>query len=125
MIDTHAHLDMLPTELFEATVKCLESGECPSGIESKLDAVITVGCDEDEIGKALSIANRYEKIWAAIGYHPYEADKVSQEHLDNLKRLAEENDDKVVAIGECGLDYYRDYASKENQKLLIILSSVL
>ncbi len=114
MIDTHAHLDMLPPELFEATVRCLEHGDCPEGVEIPLDAVITVGCDEEEIPKALSIANRYEKVWSAIGYHPYEADNVKEEHLEGLKKLASEND-KVVAIGECGLDYYRDYASKENQ----------
>ncbi len=114
MIDTHAHLDMLPPELFEATLKCLEYGDCPEGVEIPLSAVITVGCDKEEIPKALSIASKYEKIWAAIGYHPYEADKVSDEDIEELKSLAE-GEEKVVAIGECGLDYYRDYASKENQ----------
>jgi len=114
MIDTHAHLDMLPPELFEATIRCLGHGDCPEGVEIPLDAVITVGCDEEEITKALSIANSHQKVWSTIGYHPYEADKVREEHLRNLKKLASEND-KVVAIGECGLDYYRNYASKENQ----------
>jgi Tat protein secretion system quality control protein TatD with DNase activity len=85
------------------------------GIETKIDAVITVGCDEEEIGKALSIANRYEKILVSIGYHPYEVDKVTREHLENLKRFTKGNDDKAVAIAKCGLDYYRDYTSKENQ----------
>ncbi len=114
MVDTHAHLDMLPPELFGATIKCLEHGDCPEGVEIPLSAVITVGCDKEEIPKALSIANKYEKVWAAIGYHPYEADKVSDADIEELKSLAE-GEDKVVAIGECGLDYYRDYASKENQ----------
>ncbi len=114
MIDTHAHLDMLPPELFETTLRCLE-GDCPEGVEIPLSAVITVGCDKEEIPKAVAIANRYEKIWCAVGYHPYEADKVSQKELEELKSIVEANDDKVVAIGECGLDYYRDYSSKENQ----------
>ena len=113
MIDTHAHLDMLPEELFKNTVRCLESGDCPEGITAQLDAVITVGCDKEEITKALSIANRYERIWCALGYHPYEAGKVTQNELSDLKKLFTE--DKVVAVGECGLDYYRDIAPKDAQ----------
>ena len=105
---------MLPPPLFEATIRCLVNKECPEEIKLPLDAVITVGCDEEEIPKALSIAQRYEPVWCAIGYHPYEADKVGDKQLQQLKLLACEND-KVVAIGECGLDYYRDYASRENQ----------
>jgi TatD DNase family protein len=116
MIDTHAHLDMLRPEDFEATVRCLESGDCPEGVEIPLEAVITVGCDEEEIPKAINIANHYEKVWCAVGYHPYEADKVSQKHLQELKELYKLHGDKIVAIGECGLDYYRDFASKENQR---------
>jgi TatD DNase family protein len=113
MIDTHAHLDMLPEELFKNTISCLESGHCPPEIGAKLDAVITVGCDKEEIPKALSIANRYERIWCALGYHPYEAGKVTQEELSDLRKLL--NGDKVVAVGECGLDYYRDIAPKKAQ----------
>ena len=105
---------MLPPELFEQTVRCLINKECPEGVELPLDAVITVGCDEEEIPKALSIAQRYEPVWCAIGYHPYEADRVSKGMLEELKRLVTDGD-KVVAIGECGLDYYRDYSSRENQ----------
>ena len=114
MIDSHAHIDMLPPELFDATVRCLE-GNCPEGVEIPLSAVITVGCDEEEIPKAVGIANRYKKVWAAVGYHPYEADKVNNSHIEQLKEIIQNNDDKVVAVGECGLDYYRDYATKENQ----------
>ncbi|RTZ69628.1 MAG: TatD family deoxyribonuclease [Aquificaceae bacterium] len=113
MIDTHAHLDMLSEELFKSTISCLESGNCPEDIPARLEAVITVGCDKEEIYKALSIANRYEKVWCALGFHPYEAEKVTQEDLSELKKLLAE--DKVVAVGECGLDYYRNFASKERQ----------
>ena len=116
MIDTHAHLDMLPEDLFKQTLECLINKSCPEGVDIPLDAVITVGCDTEEIPKALSLANQYEGyIWAAVGYHPYEADKVNKDDLELLRNLAEENKGTVVAIGECGLDYYRNYASKENQ----------
>ncbi len=120
MIDTHAHLDMLDPQNFEATIRCLINKDCPSGVEIPLDAVITVGCDHEEIPKAVSIANQYETVWCAIGYHPYEADKVSPQDLENLKNLYQQNSDKVVAIGECGLDYYRDYSSKENQRKIFL-----
>ncbi len=119
MIDTHAHLDMLPEELFKATVQCLINKSCPEGVEIPLDAVITVGCDKEEIPKALNIANRYEGyVWCSIGFHPYEAGKVTNRDLEELKELAKENEGTVVAIGECGLDYYRNYSPKEEQHRL-------
>ena len=105
---------MLSSELLEITLNCLERGICPEGIELPLKGIITAGCDKEEIEKAVRLAKNHGRVWAAVGYHPYEADKVSQKDLERLKEVAL-REEKVVAIGECGLDYYRNFSSKENQ----------
>ena len=102
MIDTHAHLDILKKE--EDLKESLE----------KLDFIITIGCDKEEIGKALDLANKYENVFASIGYHPYDVNDITDKDLEELKELARK-EEKVIAIGECGLDYYRDYTPKDKQ----------
>ena len=103
MIDTHAHLDMIknPEDVKESI--------------EKLDYIITIGCDKEEIYKAVDFANRYENVYASVGYHPYDVNGLTDEDIEVLKKLALENE-KVVAIGECGLDYYRDITPKDIQK---------
>lgn len=102
MIDTHAHLDMLKTE--EDLIDSINS----------LDCIITIGCDKEEIYKAVNIANKYDNVYASIGYHPYDIKGLTDEDIKQLKKLALENE-KVVAIGEAGLDYYRDITPKNLQ----------
>jgi len=102
MIDTHCHLDMLKSE--EDLKESLE----------KVDFLITIGCDKEEIRKAIEIANKYENVYASIGYHPYDVNEITDEDLRELEKLAK-NEEKVIAIGECGLDYYRDITPKDKQ----------
>ncbi len=102
MIDTHAHLDMLKTE--EDLIDSINS----------LDYIITIGCDKEEIYKAIDIANKYDNVYASIGYHPYDIKGLTDEDIKQLKKLALGNE-KVVAIGEAGLDYYRDITPKNLQ----------
>ena len=103
MIDTHAHLDMLKTE--EDLIESVE----------KLDYIITIGCDKEEIPKAIQIAEKFENVFASIGYHPYDVKGIDDNDLDELKVNAK-NNKKVLAIGETGLDYYRDYTPVDVQK---------
>ena len=102
MIDTHAHLDMLKTEK-----------DLKESIE-RLDYIITIGCDIEEIYKAVDIANKYENVFASVGFHPYDVKDLDIDKINILKELALKND-KVVAIGETGLDYYRDITPKKKQ----------
>ncbi|NPA57669.1 MAG: TatD family hydrolase [Aquificae bacterium] len=102
MIDTHAHLDMLKSE-----------EDLKESVE-KLDYIITVGCDKEEIHKAVDIAGRYENVYASIGYHPYDIKGLNDGDIQLLKEIALK-DGKVVAIGETGLDYYRDITPKKLQ----------
>jgi TatD DNase family protein len=75
--------------------------------------VITVGCDLDSSRTAISIAERYPEVLAAVGFHPHEAVKMREEDVRMLAELSQHS--KVVAIGEIGLDFYRSYSSREAQ----------
>lgn len=79
----------------------------------EVNILLTVGCDEDEISKALNLGKKFENVYVAIGYHPYEADRIDENSIKSLENLLKS--DKVVAVGEMGLDFYRNNASKENQ----------
>ncbi len=102
MIDTHAHLDMLKNkdDLIQSV--------------NKLEYIITIGCDIEEIYKAVDIANKYNNVYASIGFHPYDVKDLDIKEINKLKSLAQENK-KVVALGEMGLDYYRDITPKKKQ----------
>ena len=102
MIDTHAHLDMIKNE--EDVKESVEN----------LDYIITIGCDKEEIYKAVELSKKYDNVYASIGFHPYDVKDIKEEDIETLKKLAIENE-KVVAIGECGLDYYRDITPKDIQ----------
>jgi len=103
MIDTHAHLDMLKTE-----------EDLKESIE-KLDYIITIGCDKEEIKEAINIARKYDNVYASVGYHPYDVNEITDNDIDLLKEIIQK-EEKIIAVGECGLDYYRDYTPVEKQK---------
>ncbi len=102
MIDTHAHLDMLKNE--EDLYESIEN----------LDYIITIGCDKEEIFKAVELANRFENVYASVGYHPYDIEGLTDQDIKILEDLCIKNK-KIVAIGETGLDYYRDITPKKLQ----------
>lgn len=109
IIDSHAHLN------FKAFEKDFDEVIKRSLAESIW--MINIGSDYDTSKKAVKIAQKYEEVFAAIGVHPIHAeDEFDIEKLRELARL-----DKVVAIGEIGLDYFRDYGEfKEKQKEVLL-----
>lgn len=78
-----------------------------------VNKLICVGCDENDSKLAVKFANHHENVWASIGLHPHDA-KLGQEAFDKLATLA--TMPKVVAVGECGLDYYYNHSVKEDQE---------
>ncbi len=104
MIDTHCHLDLLKKEDFEETVK-----------DGSLEYLITVGYNRKTIRNAVNLANTYRHVYCAVGFHPHEANKVSDEDIEWLEEIARESR-KVVALGEMGLDYCKNYSDREKQK---------
>ena len=97
LFDTHAHYD---AEQFEG-----DCGEVLAALPGQgVALVVNPGCDIPTSRKALDLANRYEFIYAAVGYHPESCAPYQESELELLREMA--RDPKVVAIGEIGLDYY-------------------
>ncbi len=107
-IDTHAHLDEeaygedLPDVLDRAR-------------KNRVTAIVSVGIDEATSLRARALAEREEDVWFAPGIHPHDADQ--KPSVDPLRVLAEHP--RAVAVGETGLDYFKGYATKENQEELL------
>ncbi len=104
MIDTHAHLDML--EDADAAVERARS----AGVKT----ILTVGIDRERWRRSLELAARHDDVRVILGIHPHNA--AGDTTVDELR--AAQQDTRVVAVGETGLDYYRDYAPRERQREL-------
>jgi len=111
LIDTHCHLDFKDfNHDFEAVLK--------RSIDSGIKFIINVGSSLEGSTRSLKIAEENDFIYTSIGIHPHEADKVNENDFKIFAGFLKKP--KVVAIGEIGLDYYRNISSKENQKKLFI-----
>jgi TatD DNase family protein len=107
LIDTHCHLDMpqFKDDLLDVIVRADSAG---------VKTIITVGADEESSEKAVELATTHESIYASVGLHPHDAKEFNKNTEDLLKRLAKE--EKVVAIGEIGLDYHYNHSPKKTQQ---------
>ena len=103
MIDTHAHLDALddaPEALVRAREACVQR-------------VVTIGTTLDSCRTALALAEREEGVFVSLGLHPHEAGTSGPAEVDELATLMDHP--KAVAVGETGLDHFRDYAPHDRQ----------
>lgn len=107
MIDTHMHLTM--KEFDDDREKILEHFE-----QDGMECAVEVGYDIVSSMKAVKLAESNPKIYAAVGVHPHDANKVQGDWLSFLKGMSRSS--KIVAIGEIGLDYYRDLSPRNVQK---------
>jgi TatD DNase family protein len=97
LIDIHAHLDFKDYDADRAEViKQTREAEC---------GVVNVGVDLVTSNAVIKLAEENELMWATVGAHPQDAGEMSEDNWQELEKLAAH--DKVVAIGECGLDYFR------------------
>lgn len=106
LIDTHTHLDF---PQFDKDLDRVLTNAKKAGVV----AVINAGTDELSSRRSYDLSHSYPQVLASVGIHPHSADRVSTKWFDRLLHLAE--DDNILAIGETGLDYYRNLSSKENQ----------
>ncbi|MGO9752035.1 MAG: TatD family hydrolase [Solirubrobacteraceae bacterium] len=104
MLDSHTHLHLCKQPDEELIDAALAAG---------VTRIVTVGIDSAGNRAALAAAERFEGVYAAIGLHPNEATGFNDAALADLEELAAHP--KCVAIGETGLDYYRDGAPREDQ----------
>jgi TatD DNase family protein len=116
MIDTHSHLF---SEEFELDIdSCVE--RCK---ENNVNKIILVGFSDITNVKAQELAKKYDIFYPTAGIHPEEANNDYLAKFNGLKEFIKNN--KVYAIGECGLDYYWDITYKEEQKKLLRLQCEL
>jgi TatD DNase family protein len=104
--DSHAHLEM--SDFDRDRDEVIRRAE-----DAGVDLIITVGTTLDDCRKAISIANTYKNVYAAIGIHPHEVKDIDETTYGTLKVLAKM--DKVVAFGEIGLDFFRNLSPRDVQ----------
>jgi TatD DNase family protein len=107
LIDTHAHLDACAEPADELLRRAREAG---------VHRVVAVGSGLDSCRETLAICEREEGVYAALGIHPHQAGEAEEADLGELERLLQHP--KAVAVGETGLDHFRNYAPQATQAAL-------
>jgi TatD DNase family protein len=106
IIETHCHLDYLDAQqLDEALQKSAEVG---------VAEIITIAVSPDNLGKVRALTRAADNIWGTQGIHPHEAESYEDAVEDAIREGA--SDQRILAIGEIGLDYYYDHADRGVQR---------
>lgn len=105
MIDSHTHLHVCKPDDADLVTAALEAG---------VTRLLTVGTNGTTCRAALRAAERFPQVFAAVGHHPNEASGFDEGHLAELQALADHP--RCVAIGETGLDHFRDHAPRDDQQ---------
>ena len=106
LFDTHAHLQdpWIGEDLPEVLQRARAAG---------VEQVVTIGCSLEDSRNALAVAEKYENVWATLGVHPHDAKDWNEATAEEFRHLAESK--QVVAIGEIGLDFYRNLSPHPDQ----------
>ena len=107
LIDTHAHLYY--DNMYDNLSEVLSIAE-----SNNVKKTICIGTDLETSLKSVEIAEQYENVYATVGIHPHDSKDVSENYLLELEKLSKSN--KVVAIGEIGIDNYRNHSPQDIQK---------
>lgn len=106
IFDTHAHYD---DSRFDE-----DRDELLSSIQSKgVSHIVNCGCDLKSSLTTVALSEKYDFIYAAVGVHAHEAEEATESDLDEIRKFYSKN--KVVAVGEVGLDYHYDFSPRERQ----------
>ena len=111
MIDTHCHLDFPDYNDDRAAV-------LTAAREAGITKLVNIGCDLKSSQASVDLANQHPEIYAAIGFHPHDAKNYDDRMEQQLREMA--NNFKVVAIGEVGLDFYRDRSPRDVQRTVFV-----
>ena len=110
-IDSHCHIYY---ETFNDDIKDVIKRASDSGIKK----IICVGVDLDSSESCIDLAEKYNNIYATVGFHPHESKLAQSNYLNILESMASHS--KVVAIGEIGLDYHYNHSNDEIQKRIFL-----
>ena len=106
-VDSHAHLQWKSFDKDRTLV--IQRAKKENVLQ-----IINVGIDISSCNEAIKLANQNKGLYATVGVHPHNATKLNEDNLSVLEKLAKNQ--KVVAWGEIGLDYYRNLSPKQIQK---------
>jgi TatD DNase family protein len=104
VIDTHAHLDAATEEAATLVRRAIDGG---------VTRIVAVGSGIESCQATLRLAHEHDSVYAVLGIHPHQAATEDATHLGELRELLRH--DAAVAVGETGLDFYRDYAPRPAQ----------
>lgn len=107
LIDTHVHLnaEQYVNDLDEVIERARENG---------IEKMVVIGCDRPTIERTMELIDEHEDIYGVIGWHPVDAIDCTDEDLEWIEQLSKH--EKIVGIGEIGLDYHWDKSPKDVQK---------
>ncbi|MHB9093755.1 MAG: TatD family hydrolase [Eubacteriales bacterium] len=105
--DSHAHLDdrKYDQDRHEMLMRAREQG---------VSNIINVGYDIPSSQRSAALAEKYDFVYAAVGIHPHDAADCGEDGLDKIRKMA--SHPKIVAVGEMGLDYYRNLSPQDTQQ---------
>jgi TatD DNase family protein len=109
LIDTHCHFEMVKERPAAVMAEAKEAG---------VDAVLAIGIDLESSRQAATLAAERDDVWAVVGLHPHDAVHFDAVVRTGLERLLAEP--RVVAVGECGLDFYRDSSPRDSQRAAFV-----
>lgn len=106
LIETHCHLDYLEGDALAAALQAAQA--------VNVERIITIGVSPDNLEAVMALVQQYPQVWGTQGIHPHDANDYSAEVEAQIRANALH--DKMVAIGEIGLDYHYDYSDRARQR---------
>ncbi|HPQ44141.1 MAG TPA: TatD family hydrolase [Syntrophales bacterium] len=106
LIDSHAHLEL--SEFDDDREEVIQRAK-----ENGVEYIVTVGINPEDSRQAVAIAEHYDNVYAAVGVHPHDTEGVDAAAYDSLIKLSAS--EKVVAYGEIGLDFFKNYSPRDIQ----------
>ena len=103
LIDTHCHIYYDKYHDVDEVIN--------RALENNISKIICVGVDIESSNKSIELAEKYDMVYATAGYHPHESKDTNSNYLKELESLLIH--DKVVALGEIGLDFFYNHSDKE------------
>jgi TatD DNase family protein len=107
VIDTHAHLDALDDDAANVVARARAAG---------VTRILTIGTNPESCRRALTLAESHDGVFAILGIHPHEAGRATDADVATIRSLLAHP--RAVAVGETGLDWFRDYAPRDAQRRL-------
>ena len=106
IIETHCHLDYLEGDALEAALDAAQA--------VNVERIITIAVSPDNLDTVLSLTQQHEQVWGTQGIHPHDAKEYDDQVDEKIRTNALH--DRILAIGEIGLDYYYEHSDRVQQR---------